>query len=351
MNRPVKILLFILLALSARSHAVVILQYHHISDETPASTSTSPTLFAEHIRYLQESKTPVIGLDTLADALRNKKSLPEHAVVITFDDAYLSIYDTAFPLLKKANFPFSIFINTAPIDAKNSEFISWKQLKEMTRSGVVIANHTQTHLHMLRRKEGESENQWEARIHDELDQTESTIKKHLGQNHRMLAYPYGEYDNAVIKLLKNKNYLGFGQQSGAVSIFTELQEIPRFPMGGNYGRMNQFKLKVHSMAMPVREKKITINNEEVGPVINTDDSAQLEFRLESAIATATTCFYQGEAIVFKRNKERISIDLPKFSPGRARINCTARENQSGRYYWFSQAFFVRDAKGQWQHEL
>jgi biofilm PGA synthesis lipoprotein PgaB len=347
-----KFLLCCLLIFCGPVRAVVILQYHHISDDTPSSTSTSPKLFTEHIRYIQEHNITVLGLDELGSLLRAGKALPDNAVVITFDDAYISIYQNAFPLLKQADFPFAIFINTAPIDEGNRQFISWSQLKEMGESGGIIANHTTNHVHMLRREKGENLTAWRSRMQMEIDETEKAIQENLGQKHRMLAYPYGEYDENVVSILSDRGYLGFGQQSGAVSQRTPLQEIPRFPMGGNYGGMNQFRLKVKSLAMPIEKSELQVEGRRSdSAVFNSGQSAVLALELNEDIASSMSCFFLGERMGYEVSGKNVSLDLPDFNAGRNRINCTARDAKTGRYYWYSHAFFIRDKNGQWQHEL
>ena len=51
------ILIFSLLlncALAFANSSAVILQYHHVSDETPASTSISPEKFKAHLNWIKE---------------------------------------------------------------------------------------------------------------------------------------------------------------------------------------------------------------------------------------------------------------------------------------------------------
>ena len=86
------VLLFALL-LGAQAHALVILQYHHISDTTPASTSTSPERFGMHLAYLEKHDFDVVPLEQLVQILRSGQPLPDRSVAITFDDG--EIYDPA----------------------------------------------------------------------------------------------------------------------------------------------------------------------------------------------------------------------------------------------------------------
>ena len=94
--------------LAAPAQALVILQYHHISEHTPAATSTSPQRFRAHLEAIAASGFRVLDLDTVTQLIRSAAPLPDRAVLITFDDSYTSIYETALPLLKKRQWPFVV---------------------------------------------------------------------------------------------------------------------------------------------------------------------------------------------------------------------------------------------------
>jgi hypothetical protein len=80
------ICLALLLSFTQLLQAAVVRQYHHVSDETPASTSTSPERFAMHLDYLQQSGFEVVPLQDLAETLRAGKNLPDRTAAITFAD-------------------------------------------------------------------------------------------------------------------------------------------------------------------------------------------------------------------------------------------------------------------------
>ena len=135
----------------------VILLYHHVATYSPPSTSISPEDFRGHLDYLRDNNFNVIPLDRLIEGLQNKEILPDKAVAITFDDGYISIYETAFPMLQSYNFPFTLFLSTGPIDRQQTNYINWEQIKEMSDAGVIIANHMVEHPYMLEREYSESD--------------------------------------------------------------------------------------------------------------------------------------------------------------------------------------------------
>jgi peptidoglycan/xylan/chitin deacetylase (PgdA/CDA1 family) len=236
---------------SLPSFALVVLQYHHISESAPKATSISPALFEAHLQFLEDNKFRVIDISELNDLLSGEGGLPDGAVIITFDDGYRSIYSEAFPRLKKRGWPFTVFVNSKPHDEKNARFMSWKQLKEMSKNGATIANHTDSHLHMIRRLANEETSAWLARMEREMDFAEKRIKDEIGSSPKYFAWPYGEYNDDLLKLLEKKKYLAFGQQSGPIATTSDPQLLPRFPFGGPYGDMDDFATKVFSLPLPV----------------------------------------------------------------------------------------------------
>ncbi len=101
--------------------------------------------FEKHLRYFKESGTQVMTLDEVADAVAKGQPLPERAVVLTIDDADLSVYELAWPLLKKYNMRAHLFVPTAQVGKKWSELkvCTWEQLREMSASGhLLIGSHT-----------------------------------------------------------------------------------------------------------------------------------------------------------------------------------------------------------------
>ena len=145
------------------SHGVILV-YHHVSTSTPPSTSISPEDFRKHLDYLLQNDFSVIPLDQMLETLQTEGQLPEKAIAITFDDGYISIYDTAFPMLQSYGFPFTLFLSTGPIDRQQQNFMNWEQVKEMSEAGVIIANHMVEHPYMLDKDPEESEIQWLSRL-------------------------------------------------------------------------------------------------------------------------------------------------------------------------------------------
>ncbi|MBE8167112.1 MAG: polysaccharide deacetylase family protein, partial [Shewanella sp.] len=234
------------------TNAAVILQYHNVSTTTPAVTSVSPEQFAEHMEYLADNKFSVIPLSELVTSIRNQNILPAKTVAITFDDGYRNIYENAHPILQKMGFPYAMFIAIEPIERKFANMMSWEQIITIANEGgAEIMNHSYSHDHLIRLKINETKKQWLERIKQNLVTTEKKIAEKTGDNFKILAYPYGEYNHDVSALLTELGYAAVGQQSGAAGIYSELTALPRFPIAGAYASLEKLKTKLNSLNMPI----------------------------------------------------------------------------------------------------
>ena len=341
MTRLLKVLCLMWLSIPVITNAssAVILQYHHVSDSTPAVTSVTPDVFRQHLDYLTKNNFNVIPLTEATNALQNGQSLPKKSVVITFDDAYLNIYTNAFPLLKEKGWPFTIFVATAPVDKNYGKFLSWKQIQEMTKHGATIANHTTHHDHSVERLQKETEVQWIQRFKDDLAATEQRIKNKTGQSVKHFAWTFGETTPELRQVIREMGYVGLGQQSGAVGKLSDFTRLPRYPMAGNYGG-SDFAIKVNSLPLPVLNAtpdSSIIDSDNLQPVL-TLKLEKGDFQKEQLKCYATG---QGELKVKWLDDEmtRFSAQANRpLSVGRSRYNCTAPSNSGRQYYWFSHAW-------------
>lgn len=332
--------------------AAVILQYHHISDQTPSSTSTSVERFTQHLNYLVKHQFRVVPLPELIARLKQGQALGDKTVAITFDDGYRSVYDTAFALLRDRDFAFTVFVNSKPIDEGLDEFVTWPELKEMTEAGATIANHTMSHPYMVRLLAGETKADWRTRITAEITGAERAIESHTGQSVKLLAYPYGEFDAKLETLIKKLGYASLGQHSGAIGANSNFLALPRFPMGGNFSELDSFTTKVHTRPLPLKNRQLLDDNGKPlkEAVVAAGTRPHLHLTLNAALAAQLSCYLGGDALPVKVKGKTVTVKpVQGLTPGRSRYNCTA-PTDDGHYYWFSQPWLVTGEQGQWQHE-
>ena len=352
------LLLFNIVLFSFSATGAVVLQYHHVSEDTPRITSISPSLFEAHLKSIKTQGYQVWSLPKVARYLKEKKAIPNNVIAITFDDAYDSIYHVAYPLLKKYDYPFTVFVAPNPVDQKLKSFMSWEQIKILSENGGTIANHTLSHTHLVRKMEGESLLVWSKRIYQELKGTEERLIQKLGSSPKLLAYPYGEYTEGVQKIVSKLGLIAFGQHSGPVDYRYDLTSLPRFPMNNYYGEIEQFKTKLASLPFPI--KQITPNTHLLHNDQTLKKGLEISFYPEKIQTKQLRCYYgnHGEIVLeVSEDKQKIVVKtgpLPALSPGRSRINCTAPSAEienSGRFYWFSHYWMQTLPSGKWYPEL
>lgn len=96
---------------------VAILMYHRVSaaNDGWSLEPLSPQTFERQIEYFCR-KYEILDLGELVQFIQQGKSLPQKAVVITFDDGYKDNYLYAYPILKKYHIPATIFLTTGHIN-------------------------------------------------------------------------------------------------------------------------------------------------------------------------------------------------------------------------------------------
>jgi peptidoglycan/xylan/chitin deacetylase (PgdA/CDA1 family) len=95
-----------------------VLTYHRVDEPErspelyPGLIGATPAEFEEHIRFLASSYRP-ISLSELLGVRRGEVPLPSRAVMVTFDDAYRSVAEHAWPIMRRYGVPLTLFVPTA----------------------------------------------------------------------------------------------------------------------------------------------------------------------------------------------------------------------------------------------
>ncbi|MGD8934658.1 MAG: polysaccharide deacetylase family protein [Gammaproteobacteria bacterium] len=345
------ILLLFSMPILAASHCVI-LQYHHFSDSTPAITSVTPKQFDDHLDYLERHDFNVLPLRDVVEALESKQPLPDRCVSLTVDDAYISVYQNAFPRLEKRGWPLTVFVNTEAVDQGIPSYMSWDEIRELARQGITFENHGHGHIHMIRKHNGESDEDWRQRIIRDIRTAQRRITKETGTAPRLFAHPYGEYSPATLEIISDMGFRGFGQQSGPVWPGADLRAMPRFPMAAAYADMQSFITKVNSLPLPV------IAVEPADPLVPPGLARPvltLRLKPDTYSKSALQCYVDGSSDVAISWSSEIPGQFtvtPDFDlgPGRHRTNCTMPSAEKGRFHWYSHNWFIRNDDGSWYSE-
>ena len=321
------------------AQAAVVLVYHHVSDQTPSSTSVTSERFEAHLDYLQAESFEVWPVERLLVAvMENTEPVPAKTVAITFDDAYRSVYETAWPMLRKRQMPFAVFVNTDAVDAGHAPYLTWNALRELHADGVTIGNHSASHAHLIAHQPGQSDEAWSNRIRGDLAKAQQRITEEIGTKPVLFAYPYGEDSAAVAELVDEQHRFALVQRSGAVGVHTNPMAVPRFPMANGFDGLDRFALAVHSRALPVTDAKPKPPGDGVrGPLQSLElNVAEGRYRAEQM-----ACFTSSGARLETRITEGPPLEIEirvdgAGSIGRNKINCTApAADGSGAFFWYA----------------
>jgi peptidoglycan/xylan/chitin deacetylase (PgdA/CDA1 family) len=335
---------------AAAPPSAVVLEYHHVATDTPASTSITPDAFEAQMDYLADNGFEVRPLDQLVARLRAGKEVPDKAVALTFDDAYRSVHTEAFPRLQERGWPFTVFVSTGYIDQGYDGYADWDALREMADAGVTIANHSVNHPHLARPRQGESEADWRARARREITQAQDRLEREVGDVAKLFAYPFGEFSPPLQRIVSDLGFVGLGQQSGAFGPGSDFTALPRFPFSGSSPSLETFAIKVGSRPLPLRAV------EPASGVLGADaQRPTLRLTLGEGVRPGSvSCFVHGARVPV----ERVQQDPPVLAvraeqplqPGRTKYNCTAPVSGADRWHWYSFVWMKPLPDGSWYTE-
>lgn len=317
-------------AAGAGDSAVVFL-YHRFGENQFPTTSIRLDQFEAQIAELKSGGYKVLPVPEILAALHDGRPLPDNAVGITVDDAYRSIVTQAWPRLKAAGFPLTVFVATDPVDKGYRDYLTWDEIRALAKDGVVIGAHSASHPHMAGAPPGE--------IADEIARSNARFRKELGFVPEIFAYPYGEVSLAVRGQVHESGYkFAFGQHSGVISGQSDFLDLPRFALNEHYGDIGKFRERARALPLAVGDFT------PADPLVTDDNPPAIAFSVDPATQgiEKLACFgSEREGLTLTRTeKSRFEIKLhAPLAPGRFRLSCTIPAGQ-GRYRWFGAAFYV-----------
>jgi len=180
---------------------IPILVYHRIGFAPANATSAyksyliEPEWFEKHLQYLKDNGFEAIQYADLINYMDYGAPLPAKPVMINFDDGFTNAYDVVFPILKKFNMKATLFVITNSVG--HGLYASWDQLKEMQKSGLMeMGSHTLWHPYLT--KSGKAVK--------EITESKQKLEKELGVQIDAFAYPYGDWNENVAKMVKDAGY-------------------------------------------------------------------------------------------------------------------------------------------------
>lgn len=205
-----------------------LLIYHRVGGGTPDERDLPSPDFVAQVEELTRHR--VVSLETALDELEAGDDSPK--VVLTFDDGFADVYTTAWPLLREAGLPFTLYVTTAYLDGTMhwpgstskhpGPALTWDQLAELACSPfVTIGNHTHTHARP------------EKLTAAELDTCSELLERRVGVVPQHYCYTWGVAVPAVRPLLAERFRSAATGRVGRNHPGHDLLELDRIPVRGS----------------------------------------------------------------------------------------------------------------------
>lgn len=196
---------------------LIVIMYHHISENSILLNDyvITPEEFENDINYLSDNGYKVISASQLLNG-----DIPEKAVMITFDDGFLSTYKYAKPILEKYNMTGICAVigsvmkeyTIKPNTISDCAYMDIDTVNQMIQSGTFeIACHT-FDMHNLSPRKGcskqdiESEKNYRSVLTDDLTEFNNLYIRSFGCTTDIIAFPYGEYSGKTVEIAADMGY-------------------------------------------------------------------------------------------------------------------------------------------------
>ena len=310
------------------THAVIY-TYYTIDDSGEDERSVTSAQFKEHIEELNNGTYTLLPVLEILKAIKSGKKLPDRSIGITFDNPDKSLVNVAAPLLVQNKIPFTVFVATSAVSDKDPSKITWKDLKSLQDSGLMTLGIHPDHYTRLAGSKDED-------IKRPINNALSDMREHIGITPTLFAYPYGEYDEAYIKIISGMGFsAAFGSQSGVLYEQSNTYALPRFAMTSGFADMDRFLLTASALPLPVADTSDA----------STVLKSYIGFTLTPAIAKkakSLSCFSSlSDTIDTIFLGDRVELRVKNYAGDKLRINCIIPEqadDESVRWRWYGMLF-------------
>lgn len=217
-------------ALSADSFRVPILLYHRMGPTVADGMTMTTTVFESQMKYLHDNGYKVIPLRQLVDYYRGKAPAPApKSVVIVEDDAHKSVYSDMLPIIRKYRYPVTVFCYPSAIS--NAKYaMTWDQLRELKKTGLFdVQSHTYWHPNFKKERKKLTPQALEALVTSQLKKSKAKLEKELGGSVDLLAWPFGIYDDYLLKKAAETGYVAtFSIERRHATPQDNIMKLPRY---------------------------------------------------------------------------------------------------------------------------
>ncbi|WP_278492847.1 poly-beta-1,6-N-acetyl-D-glucosamine N-deacetylase PgaB [Acinetobacter gyllenbergii] len=222
------------------AHHFVSLTFHDVRDDVLKNGdrdvyAINTQNLVQFFEWLKRSEWTPISLKQIMASREYGVPLPKNAILISFDDGALSSYSHVYPLVKQYQIPVVFALVTSWTEGNTqaayeaygqNNLMSWKQLQEIQKSGLVeFASHSHdlhkgilaniqknekpaalTRQYDITQQRYETESEYSQRIYDDLVKSKKILQQKLGIDSLAIIWPYGAVNPQVTQIA---NQAGF----------------------------------------------------------------------------------------------------------------------------------------------
>jgi len=210
---------------------ITVLLYHRVSDDVRDNLTVGVEQFDRQMALLRRHCELMSIEQVIACQAVPRSTRP--LVAVTFDDGYLDNYLHAVPSLRRHGVPAAFHVSTGivatggrfPHDLRRGNppipLMTWDQMRAMRRWGFTIGSHTVNHI--------DCATEPEATVLDELTRSRDDLRRELGVEQAIFAYPYGGRQHMTAERLE------WVKQAGYIACLSAYG-------GANVGRVDRYNI-------------------------------------------------------------------------------------------------------------
>ncbi|MFQ5525933.1 MAG: polysaccharide deacetylase family protein [Thermoanaerobaculia bacterium] len=227
-----------------------ILMYHHVEprpfEPRPrfSGSYVSRAEFSDHLDWLADKS---MSGRSLADALgrADRGEAGSNEVVLTFDDGCKCFLEHVVPELERRGMSATVFVVSSQVGGENAwdldrgerieELLSAEDLRDLAARGFEIGSHSRTHADL-------SQLDADALI-GEVAGSKRDLEALLERQVRTFCFPYGHFDTAATRAIRDAGYLGAVSVYGISGVSpSDRMALPRAVVRPGSSRL-EFKLQ------------------------------------------------------------------------------------------------------------
>lgn len=325
-------------------NSAVAFVYFQIHDDGYGSGTLDADSFGQHIKLFKSDRYNILPLANAMQGLRTKTELPKNTVVLTFEGAFKSTYETALKSLIQEEIPFTLFFAPERIDRNSPRYMNWEELRSLKRYPFISFGLLPSEYDYLSSMTSQQ-------IRQKINNALSRSQDELDIRPAFFAIPYGIYQTQHLEILETYNFEGiFGQHSGVLTSHDLDGVLPRFPITDGYGDTD--RIEAIARSKPLYLENITPENHDI-TLDGSEQNLRIGFTRNVAHHPkdeAINCFGSGvgKLNLHQISDDRFEIRLPTpIGTDRLRINCTQRYDrpvpgEMPRSRWYGMLYGITE---------